>query len=155
MSAVCEVCHSVRPMTEADLAVVHEIELASHAHPWSLGNFADSLRAGYSMWVREADGEVIGYYALMLVLDEAYLLNFTIAPQWQRHGLGRNLLEHCLVCACGHRARDLFLEVRASNVAAISLYRAYGFFDLAVRRAYYPTRDGREDAIVMRLKLSC
>lgn len=155
MSAVLEVQHSVRPMTEDDLACVHRIEQSCHAHPWSMGNFADSLRAGYSMWVREADGEVIGYYVLMLVLDEAFLLNFTIALPWQRHGLGRNLLEHCLACACGHRSRDLFLEVRASNTAAINLYRTHGFTDLAVRRGYYPARGGREDAIVMRLELSC
>lgn len=152
---VLEVLHSVRPMLETDLPRVHQIELASYDYPWSLGNFMDSLRAGYSMWVREANGEVIGYYAMMLVLDEAYLLNFTIAPSWRRHGLGRNLLEHCLACACGHRARDLFLEVRASNHAAIGLYRAHGFVDLAMRRGYYPAREGREDAIVMRLELAC
>ena len=155
MSAVFEVRHNVRPMTEADLPRIHRIELASYDYPWSLGNFADSLHAGYSMWVREAEGEVIGYYAMMAAAGEAHLLNLTIAPLWRRHGLGRDLLDHCQARACDHRAAHLFLEVRTSNAAAIGLYRSSGFADLAVRRGYYPARGGREDALVMKKELAC
>ena len=155
MSAVFEVRHSVRPMTEADLPRIHRIELASYDYPWSLGNFADSLHAGYSMWVRAAEGEVIGYYAMMAAAGEAHLLNLTIAPLWRRHGLGRDLLDHCQARACDHRAAHLFLEVRTSNAAAIGLYRSSGFADLAVRRGYYPARGGREDALVMKKELAC
>jgi len=155
MNAVFEVRHSLRPMTEADLPRIHRIELASYDHPWTQGNFADSLRAGYSMWVREAEGEVIGYYAMMAAAGEAHLLNLTIAPLWRRHGLGRDLLDHCLARARDHRADSLFLEVRASNAAAIALYHGRGFVDLAVRRGYYPARDGREDALIMKKDLTC
>lgn len=155
MSAVFEVRHRLRPMNEADLPRIHRIELASYDYPWSLGNFADSLRAGYSMWVREAEGEVIGYYAMMAAAGEAHLLNLTIAPLWRRHGLGRDLLDHCLDRARDHRAGSLFLEVRTSNAAAIALYRGSGFVDLAVRRKYYPARDGREDALIMKKDLAC
>lgn len=152
---VLEITHHLRPMDEADLPRIHRIELASYDYPWSPGNFADSLRAGYSMWVREAEGEIIGYYALMVAAGEAHLLNLTIAPMWRGHGLGRDLLEHCLVRACDHRAEALFLEVRLSNTAAIALYRSSGFVDLAVRRGYYPARDGREDALIMKKDLAC
>ncbi len=155
MSAVAELRHSVRPMDEADLARVHRIELASHAYAWTPGNFADSLAAGYSMWVRESAGEIIGYYALMTGAGEAHLLNLTIAPAWRRHGLGRELLEHSVGSARAHHAENLFLEVRLSNTAAIALYRGSGFVDLAVRRGYYPARDGREDALIMRRDLTC
>ena len=155
MSAVFAVRHSVRPMDEADLPCVHRIELASHAHPWTPGNFADSLAAGYSMWVREAAGEIIGYYVLMAGAGEAHLLNLTIAPAWRRHGLGRELLEHSVDRARTHHAETLFLEVRVSNAVAIALYRSSGFIDLAVRRGYYPARDGREDALIMRRSLPC
>jgi ribosomal-protein-alanine N-acetyltransferase len=155
MSAVFEVRHSVRPMTETDLPRIHRIELASYDHPWSLGNFADSLHAGYSMWVREAGGEVIGYYVMMAAAGEAHLLNLTIAPLWRRHGLGRDLLDHCVARARDHRADCLFLEVRMSNVAAIGLYRDSGFADLAVRRDYYPARGRREDALIMKKDLAC
>lgn len=155
MSAVFEIAHHLRPMTEADLPRIHRIELASYEYPWSPGNFADSLSAGYSMWVREAKGEIIGYYVLMVAAGEAHLLNLTIAPIWRRHGLGRDLLEHCLARACDHKATSLFLEVRTSNAAAIALYHGSGFVDLAVRRSYYPARNGREDALIMKKDLAC
>ena len=149
------IAHSPRPMMPADLPGIHLIELASYEHPWSLGNFADSLAAGYSMWVLEAGGEVMGYYAMMAAAGEAHLLNLTIAPVWRRHGLGRDLLDHCLARACEHQAVSLFLEVRASNAVAIGLYHSSGFIDLAVRRAYYPAGDGREDALIMKKDLAC
>lgn len=155
MNAVFEITHHLRPMAEVDLPHIQRIELASYEHPWTPGNFADSLKAGYSMWVREAAGEIIGYYALMVAAGEAHLLNLTIAPVWRGHGLGRDLLEHCLARACDHRAESLYLEVRTSNTAAIALYRSSGFTDLAVRRGYYPARDGREDALIMKKELAC
>lgn len=141
-------------MCEADLPRIHRIELASYEHPWSLGNFVDSLRAGYSVWVREAEGEVIGYYVMTAAAGEAHLLNLTIAPIWRRHGLGRDLLDHCVARARDHRAESLFLEVRTSNTPAIALYHSSGFVDLAVRRGYYPARGGREDALVMKKDLT-
>jgi ribosomal-protein-alanine N-acetyltransferase len=155
VSAVFEIAHRLRPMAEADLPRIHRIELASYEYPWTHGNFADSLSAGYSMWVREADGEVIGYYAMMAAAGEAHLLNLTIAPIWRRHGLGRDLIEHCLARARDHKAGSLFLEVRTSNAAAIGLYRSSGFVDLALRRGYYPARVGREDALIMKKDLAC
>jgi ribosomal-protein-alanine N-acetyltransferase len=152
---VHEIAHRLRPMSEADLPRIHRIELASYVYPWSPGNFSDSLNAGYSMWVREADGEIIGYYVMMAAAGEAHLLNLTIAPIWRRHGLGRDLLEHCMACARDHRADSLFLEVRTSNTAAIGLYHSSGFIDLAMRRGYYPAREGREDALILKKELTC
>jgi ribosomal-protein-alanine N-acetyltransferase len=145
-----EVQHVVRPMRETDLPRIHRIELASYDYPWSLGNFRDSMQAGYSVWVRETEGEVIGYYVMMAAAGEAHLLNMTIAPIWRGHGLGRELLEHCLASARAHRAESLFLEVRPSNTAARALYQSSGFVDLAVRPEYYPGRAGREDAVIMK-----
>jgi ribosomal-protein-alanine N-acetyltransferase len=153
MSAVLENRRLLRPMNPDDLERISRIELASYDHPWSLGNFRDSLHAGYSAWVREDAGEVIGYYVMMAAAGEAHLLNLTIAPAWRRHGLGRDLLEHCLERARDHHAENLFLEVRVSNTAAIALYHSSGFIDLALRQAYYPARDGREDALIMKREL--
>jgi ribosomal-protein-alanine N-acetyltransferase len=160
MSAVRTGHPGLRPMTEADLLNIQPIEQASYDYPWSMGNFIDSLREGYSMWVREAGVEgardaVIGYYVLMAAAGEAHLLNLTVAPEWRRHGLGRELLAHCMARACAHDADQLFLEVRTSNRAAIHLYRSHGFADLAVRRGYYPAREGREDALILKKDLTC
>jgi ribosomal-protein-alanine N-acetyltransferase len=153
MSAVLDSRHLLRPMDPNDLERISRIELASYDYPWSLGNFRDSLHAGYSAWVRETDCEVIGYYVMMAAAGEAHLLNLTTAPAWRRHGLGRDLLQHCLECARDHHAETLFLEVRASNTAAIALYHSSGFVDIAVRQAYYPAREGREDALIMKREL--
>ena len=89
----------------------------------------------------------------MLALDEAHLLNLSVARECQRRGLGWRTLEWIADVARGHGARTMLLEVRPSNPAAIRLYDRYGFQRIGVRRGYYPAADGREDAIVMRVTL--
>ena len=143
----------LRDMTEADLDAVLRIENEAHAHPWTLGNFSDALRSKYQCKVYEADGVLLGYAVLMLAVDEAELLDIAIAPQHQRHGLGGKLLEEILVLARRADMQRVVLEVRASNAAAIGLYRKAGFSDIGLRRDYYPAGNGREDAILMGRKL--
>lgn len=89
----------------------------------------------------------------MIVLDEAHLLNLSIAKTYQKQGLGRFLLEYMLKIAKSYQAANMFLEVRASNVSALALYENIGFNEMAVRRNYYPAATGREDAILMGLAL--
>lgn len=153
MSAVLKLVHNIRAMREADIPAVLLVEKDSYEFPWSAGNFRDSIHAGYSAWVYEVGGEIIGHVVLMTVLDEAHLLNITIAPNWRRQGLGRVLLEHAMDAARKRLARALFLEVRPSNRAAIDLYEKMGFEAFALRKGYYPAEQGREDALVMRIML--
>ncbi len=87
---------------------------------------------------------------LMPAVDEAQLLDLTIAPEHQRQGLGRALLAATLDIARNMKMRRILLEVRPSNLAALGLYRAAGFHEIGLRRRYYPADNGeREDAIVM------
>jgi ribosomal-protein-alanine N-acetyltransferase len=139
----------LRDMTEADLDGVLRIEREVHAHPWTLGNFSDALRSKYLCKVYESDEGMLGYAVLMLAVDEAELLDIAIAAQHQRQGWGRNLLEELMALARRRDMRRMVLEVRASNVAAIGLYRRAGFTDIGLRRDYYPAEHGREDAILM------
>lgn len=150
MSAVLELMHAIRPMKGTDLSAVLRIERASYEFPWSAGNFHDSLQAGYSAWIYEVGGVIVGHAVLMAVAGEAHLLNITISPDWRRQGLGRAFLHHLLDTARHHRAGVLFLEVRPSNPAGIALYEQNGFEHFALRKGYYPAREGREDALVMR-----
>ena len=139
----------LRDMTEADLGVVLKIEHEVHAYPWTIGNFNDALRSKYLCMVYESDGSILGYAVLMLAIDEAELLDIAVDSKHQRQGLGRQLLEEMMALA---RRRDMVrmvLEVRASNGAAIGLYRKAGFTDIGLRRSYYPAQNGREDAILM------
>lgn len=152
------VLHQFRPMQMADLDAIMSIEPTIYSHPWSRGNFSDSLNSGYSAWVLLEQEEIIGYALLMMVLDEAHLLNLSVANSHQKQGLGRLLLEHMIKVAKTHKAAHLFLEVRPSNVSAIALYENIGFNEMAVRRGYYPAdptqfKGGREDAVLMGLAL--
>ena len=145
--------YQLRPMQMADLDAVMEIEPTIYTHPWTRGNFSDSINSGYSAWVLEANQSIIGYALLMMVLDEAHLLNLSVAKDQQKQGLGRYLLEHMLQIAKNHKAANMFLEVRPSNISAIALYENMGFCEMAVRRGYYPAHNGREDALLMGLAL--
>ena len=137
-------------MSEADLDAVLRIEREVHAHPWTAGNFSDALRSKYlcKVYESETDG-MVGYAILMLAVDEAELLDIAIAAGQQRHGWGRKLLEEMMALARRQNMQRMVLEVRASNLAAIALYRKAGFSDIGLRRDYYPAENGREDAILM------
>jgi ribosomal-protein-alanine N-acetyltransferase len=142
------------PMTAVDLDDVARVEAKIYPFPWTHGNFADSLRSGYSCWVlRDRVGHLQAYAVVMLALDEAHLLNLSVARESQGTGLGWRTLEWVAQVARGHGARTMLLEVRPSNPAAVRLYERYGFGHIGVRRGYYPAADGREDAIVMRVSL--
>lgn len=104
--------HKFRPMQIADVDVLMTIEPHIYSHPWTRGNFVDSLNSGYSAWVLLSGQEIIGYALMMMVLDEAHLLNLSIAKSHQKQGLGRLLLEHMINISKNHRAANMFLEVR-------------------------------------------
>ncbi len=153
MSAVLKPRYEFRPMVARDLDAIMQIEPHIYSHPWTRGNFSDSLKSEHSAWVLEADDEIIGYSLMMMVLDEAHLLNLSIAKAYQKQGLGRFLLEHMIQVARLQKAANMFLEVRTSNISAIVLYENIGFNEMAIRRNYYPAHHGREDAVLMGLAL--
>ncbi|WP_332673236.1 ribosomal protein S18-alanine N-acetyltransferase [Aromatoleum sp.] len=142
------------PMTELDLDWVVENEAELHAFPWTRGNFVDSLVAGYGAWVLRDAAQPVAYAVMLTVVDEAHLLNISVAQRAQRAGAGGRLLRQLFDEARARGASQFFLEVRPSNDAAIALYRRHGFEPIGRRKGYYPARDGgREDAIVMRREL--
>lgn len=149
MSAQLDQLPRFRPMREADLDRVIQIEPTLYTHPWTRGNFKDSMEAGYTCRVIECAGELAGYGVLMIGMQEAHLLNLSVSARWQRKGLGRALLMHFIDVARRAEANQLFLEVRPSNRAARQLYAETGFREISVRRGYYPASAGREDAILM------
>ncbi|MBK3756335.1 ribosomal protein S18-alanine N-acetyltransferase [Stutzerimonas frequens] len=139
---------SFRPMTAADIETVLKIEYAAFSHPWTRGIFNDALTA-YECWVMFEGEQQVGHGVINVILDEAHLLNITVKPQSQGRGLGLRLLEHLMQRARERGGRECFLEVRTSNAPAYRLYERYGFNEVGRRRAYYPSADGREDALVM------
>jgi ribosomal-protein-alanine N-acetyltransferase len=153
MSAILKPAIELRPLTEADLPAVMAIETDIYAFPWTEGNFCDSIAAAYDCWTYVLDGELIGYFVVMLAADEGHLLNLSIAAARQRQGHGGILLQRLCDLLRGRGARLIFLEVRPSNLAGLRLYERHGFQRAGLRRDYYPAPEGREDALVFRLSI--
>jgi len=128
-------------MSEADLDEVLLMEYASHAHPWTRGNFLDSIAAGH--WA---------YCILLPAPDDLHLLNITVNPSMRRQGLALRLMQAIESIASNLQIPRILLEVRPSNLAANALYTKMGFTELSIRKAYYPLESStgqREDALVM------
>jgi len=154
MSAQLDTLPRFRRMRHEDVDAVESIEREIYTHPWTLGNFTDSLDAGYHCWVMEIGGVMAGYGVLMVAAEEAHLLNLSVAADLQRRGNGSMLLQFMLKLARDFGAHKVFLEVRVSNVAGRSLYARNGFTEIGLRRDYYPGTDRREDAVSMEKPLS-
>ena len=147
-------------MQERDLDQVLAIEQNVYPYPWSRGNLVDSLPCKLSSekqaWVvRDRSGQLLGYYFLLLMYDEAHLLNLAVCADMQGQGLGRFLLDQALACARGLKMASLLLEVRPSNTRALAMYQRQGFVQIGLRKGYYPAGNlQREDALVMRRIIS-
>jgi ribosomal-protein-alanine N-acetyltransferase len=147
----------------ADIDRVLQIEEQVYSHPWTRGNFHDSIYAGHAMIGLQAAGrlengaelhDLLAYYLLMPVVDEMHLLNFAVAADYQGLGYARLLLDHMCEYVRQQQCLSILLEVRVSNQRAIKVYQRYGFSEIGRRKSYYPVADNlREDAIVMRMEL--
>lgn len=143
----------LRSMGADDIESVLAIEQRAYPFPWTRGIFRDCLAAAYPAWVLQEHGAMIGYGVISLAADEAHILNICIAPERQGRGHGRALLRTLVKLAVDRGAARIFLEVRPSNPSAIALYHSEGFNEIGRRPRYYPSADGREDALVMAMEL--
>ena len=133
---------------------VLSMEQLAYPHPWTRGNFLDSIKSGYQAQMLVAGNELLGYFVAMKGVDEVHLLNLTVAPAYQRQGWARVMLDALATWARGQHAQWLWLEVRQSNARAVAIYETHGFRRVGVRKNYYPADNSqREDAVVMSLRL--
>ncbi len=155
---------SFLPMTSADLDAVLAIESVSHKHPWTKGNFSDSLTAGHWAYcVRPQladtvkgsylDPDILWAYCILFpALDELHLLNITVSPKLRRLGIGLKMMNAIEGVAAQQNMPRMILEVRPSNAAALKLYQALGYEQIGLRKNYYPADIAsglREDALVL------
>ena len=145
---------SIKPMMPEDLDEVASIEQAVQSFPWTRGNFADGLRAGYGAWIARRADQILGFCMVMFAPDVAHVLVIAVRPDSQKQGTGALLLRHCEREAKTRDLPAMVLEVRPSNENALQFYRNQGFGLLAMRKDYYPAPDGkREEACVMEKRL--
>ena len=150
MSAVIEMSPGkLRHMTMDDLKEVMAIETDIYEYPWTRGIFQDCMRVGYQCHVFEQDDGIKAYSVLSIGVAEAHVLTLCVRLDSQRQGLGRMMMEYMLELARQGGAETMILEVRPSNESAIRLYHQLQFNEVGLRPDYYPSADGREDALIM------
>ena len=139
----------VEPMSIEDLPDVHRIERASFSAPWPDDAYRSEIQGNRlaSYLVARADGELVAYGGIWLMVDEAHITTFAVDPAWRRQRVGETLLIALMDLAIGRHAREATLEVRLSNLAARKLYEKFGFRPVGVRARYYS--DNGEDALIM------
>lgn len=145
--------NTISTLTSADLTTAFQIERLSHAFPWTEKTFLSNQGERYFNIKLSGDEQMVAFAITQIVLDEATLFNIAVHPEHQRKGYGRALMEHLIAELEQRGILTLWLEVRASNQQAIALYQVLGFNEVSIRRNYYPTAQGREDAIIMALPL--
>lgn len=137
----------IRPLQTTDLEALLALDVATNPHPWNRQQWLDSLSQHRCLGLF-ADDMLLGFAVCMDLPDEAELLLIAVAPQRQGTGLGQHLFHRLCDQLRTENKQRLLLEVRASNLRAQHFYLAAGCNELGRRKGYYPTADGREDALL-------
>ena len=154
----------LRPMEEADLPWVMSVEDRAYSFPWTMQGFENSLDQGLNFILCSSDGQSLGYVCLLTVLDEVHVLNYCVSPDFQKRGVGGAALLKLKEKLKDSGFSIILLEVRASNLAAQTLYLQNAFNKDGVRKDYYRSlewndalfcqQEVKEDAVLMSCCLS-
>ena len=139
----------IRLMTADHVAQVAQLEKLCFRDPWSENSVASELNNPLSLWLVAVEGEkVAGYVGSQSVMGESDMMNVAVHPDFRRQGIGERLILDLIDQLNQRGNHSLTLEVRASNVSAIALYRKLGFEQVGLRKNYY--RNPKEDALILR-----
>jgi ribosomal-protein-alanine acetyltransferase len=145
--------HGIRRFEVADAAAVCELAATEpYAAQWSVESYRRSRESGFACWVAmPGDSGAKGFIVTRTISGEAEILNLAVAADCRRRGLASALFDEALKSFQVAGVRRIFLEVRASNLAAIAFYRRHGFAEVGLRVGYYPATEsaGSEDAVLM------
>lgn len=146
--------YDIVPMTSEHLDQVADIERLCFSDPWSRRMLSEHLEneCAATLVAQGADDTVLGYAGLLVVLDEGYITNVAVRPEYRRQGIASELLEVFRRFGEGNHMAFLTLEVRASNTAARALYQKHGYAEVGCRKNYY--EHPKEDAIIMTLEFA-
>jgi ribosomal-protein-alanine N-acetyltransferase len=137
------------PLTVQNSEHYFELHKQGQFSPWSRKIFEDCLTQPYFGYSLDKDHQPLGYYIGMTVLDEVTLMDIVVSAEHQGNGLGKSLLQHLMDHCNQNSIQQIWLEVRESNATAINLYDNAGFILVEQRVNYYPSKKGKEDALIM------
>jgi len=141
------------PMHIDDLECIYKLELDSYPFPWTKEILRDCILYKYDSYSVFIDDTLVGYIISKISFPETHILNLTVDINFRNNGIGQALIELTINDARIRNSQDIILEVRSRNLIAQSLYSKLGFEKIGVRKGYYDSENGREDAFVLRLKL--
>ena len=139
----------IEKMNATHVPQIAELEKLCFSDPWSEKSIETELSCRLSVWLVALEGEqVVGYVGSQTVIDESDMMNIAVHPDFRRRGIAEALVAELEAALCQRGSRALTLEVRDSNVAAITLYEKMGFRQVGLRKNYY--RNPKEDARILR-----
>lgn len=146
---------TVRGVQKKDIDQIHAIELSSHRAPWSRDILGDCLMVGYDCRLVEIPPhqKIVGYVICRYPSNVCHILNLCVDFMYHRQGYGELLLRSVLDSLSRTAIEAAILEVRPSNLAALSLYKKFGFVEDIVKEKYYKDGDEEEDAILLKKNL--
>ena len=137
-------------LPEESSAAVAEIEKLCFSKPWSEATVASEIKSGFSDFFGAfSEGELAGYIGGRTIAGETEIFNVAVSPKFRRKGIAKALIEKFIEAARKKDTQVIFLEVRTSNLPAITLYEKCGFVFCGIRKDYYT--DPKENALLMRL----
>lgn len=145
--------HVCEALDTSNIDAAYQIHRQVQPKPWSKSTFSDCLTSPYYALQVTHQDQLLGYALVLEVVDEATLMDIAVTPSARRQGVGQKLLNSIIDQCRQHSMQTLWLEVRAGNRPAITLYQQAGFEQVEVRKGYYPAEEGREDALIMCLPL--
>ena len=138
----------------SDLDKIFKLELNSYDHPWTIGILRDCLVNHYDFYKAEYNNNLIGYIIAKISIHETHILNLTISEDYRHRGIATELLEIIFSKCYIVNSLNIFLETRVNNTPAIKLYEKHNFRRISIRKNYYQTSDGKQDAIIFKKILS-
>lgn len=139
----------IEKMTLEDIEQIMEIENQSFKVPWKINDFIETLEYENIVFlVAKDNNNVVGYCGVYMSVDQADIANVAVSSLYRRKGIAQKLVADILSIAQRRTIKEVFLEVRQSNISAISLYEKMGFEQIGIRKAYYS--NPKEDALLMK-----
>ncbi len=143
--------NGITDMQERYIDDITEIENTCFSHPWSKQSIIDAKNNHTNFYVFVADNKAVGYVGISVILDEGYMTNLAVLPEYRKKGIATALLNKLDAFASENKLSFISLEVRKSNLSAISLYEKFGYKTEGVRKNFYDAP--KEDAYIMTKRL--